>query len=198
MLACKTRVECLRQPSYRDGTLPSAYHYTMYADLSSWMQRATASLPAIKELNPLVAVTADPRNVASFTDDELAGFKNGCVILCDVDTAAAIQIAERCHRLTVPVFLATSFGFSSFFFADLGSHSALITTVKSKAGGEAETTTVQKVIEFKSLQQALSTSWRDLKPKTTMPAVYPWIGASTEMRMCAACGLVCRVRVRSA
>jgi hypothetical protein len=145
------------------------------------LQRALASLPRIRELNPLVTITAVPKSVASLTDAELSACS--VAILCDVGIAEGVAAAERCRSLRVPVFVAASFGFHAFFFVDLGpAYTAVVakvTTAKTGVGGESETRSVDEalVLQYKGYRDAvLHAAWGSLKPKTTTPAVYTWLG----------------------
>ena len=81
---------------------------------------AEAMLPNVQELNPLATITSDTRSFDGVTADE---FKEYNVIIADpthLDHASILKLNEFSRANNSQLFLASSFGFQSCAFIDLG------------------------------------------------------------------------------
>lgn len=94
-----------------------------------YLQRATASLPRVQELNPLVEAVAVEKPVAEFSDDEWRAVR--LVVLCDYSPAEQVAVADRLHALGVPVLTTSAHGFWATFFVDFGRHEYTLTHAAS-------------------------------------------------------------------
>ncbi len=135
----------------------------------------------IRELNPLVSVDCVPSSPATITDEDLSTL--ACAVLCDLQPAVALDLADRCHHLGVPVYVAESYGFSGVFFVDLGpSYKTIIIRPKPRhrekekqKEEENETEEVQLTLSYATMTDALRTGWSKLHPKTTAVEAYAWL-----------------------
>ncbi len=129
------------------------------------------------------ASTASPSSLAGPT---LSASR--AVILCDVEPASeAVRLADRCHELKVPVFVASSFGLFSFLFVDLGeNHSFTVSRPAAGAagaaggggagddGGAPAMVEETRTLSYPPMSRAIRSSWAPLKPRNTPPAVFAW------------------------
>ena len=82
---------------------------------------AEVSAATLREMNPLVKITALPGSLPPIPDvDFLRGFE--VVLITSAPFSTLLQYDAACRQLDVAFFTAASRGSTSFFFADLHSH----------------------------------------------------------------------------
>lgn len=156
-------------------TLAAVGPYTHLSRLARppCLQRAEASLPRVRDLNPLVQTTAVTKDASQLSDEELRTFS--CVVLCDAPLPTQVSVAERCHALRVPVIAATLMGFWGFFFEDVGEHSYRTEDVANTGDGEAAKPATLGSVQHKALSAAMATPWRDLSLLKVKPAAFAYM-----------------------
>ena len=84
------------------------------------LQIASASLEAIRKLNPLVRVTADLSNVSEKDADYFKQFHVVCMSTADL--LQLTRVNDICHDNNIKFFCGSVFGFYGYSFSDLGEH----------------------------------------------------------------------------
>uniref|UniRef100_A0A8B9UD68 SUMO-activating enzyme subunit 1 n=1 Tax=Anas zonorhyncha TaxID=75864 RepID=A0A8B9UD68_9AVES len=82
--------------------------------------RAEASLERAQNLNPMVAVKADPENVESKPEEFFTHFDAVCLTCCSRDVM--VRVDQICHKHGVKFFTGDVFGYHGYMFANLGEH----------------------------------------------------------------------------
>ncbi len=82
---------------------------------------AEVSAATLREMNPLVKITALPGSLPAIPDVEfLRGFE--VILITSAPFSTLLQYDATCRQLGVAFFMAASRGSTSFFFANLHSH----------------------------------------------------------------------------
>lgn len=127
--------------------------------------RAESSLKRAKELNPMVDIIADKRNIQEKSEDFFKSFDIVCT--CDQPTTIQIEVNEICHRLGVNFLSGNIFGYYGYMFSDLGTHQYMEekpikpepsegpSSEKKKKNEPSETEFEEKTSEFCTLDEAL-------------------------------------------
>ncbi|KAI6062096.1 SUMO-activating enzyme subunit 1 [Aix galericulata] len=138
--------------------------------------RAEASLERAQNLNPMVAVKADPESVESKPEEFFTHFDAVCLTCCSRDVM--VRVDQICHKHGVKFFTGDVFGYHGYMFADLGEHEFVeekTKVAKASPGVEdgpdtkkakldpSETTMVKKRVLFCPLKEALSGAGAALK-----------------------------------
>lgn len=138
--------------------------------------RAEASLERAQNLNPMVAVKADPESVESKPEEFFTHFDAVCLTCCSRDVM--LRVDQICHKHGVKFFTGDVFGYHGYMFADLGEHEFVeekTKVAKASPGVEdgpdtkkakldpSETTMVKKRVLFCPLKEALSGAGAALK-----------------------------------
>eukprot|EP00743_Colponemidia_sp_Colp-15_P005056 GILK01005444.1.p1 GENE.GILK01005444.1~~GILK01005444.1.p1 ORF type:complete len:320 (-),score=53.72 GILK01005444.1:236-1195(-) len=138
--------------------------------------RATASVTAVRALNPLVEVNTIEEDV---TQRDAAFFKQFTVI-CATDLLLEQQMAlnNKCRDAQVPFMCGNVFGYYGFMFADLLTHSYF--TEKKNADGVVEQE--QKRMNFLSLRDSFDAPWTNLKRVSKLfYAIHAFLGYSQSL-----------------
>lgn len=168
-------------------------------DLGKGLDKATAALPRIQEMNTLVSVTVQPKSVSALSDEELKSYNliihcGGCpapsaaptaeeILASSAANAAStikeqIALSDRCHALSVPVIIGALCGLWGFFASDLGPrHSYLRETYREEKDGTAVMVHKPAEMLFPALSRVvLESSFKRVWPQKKNFPFYPWAG----------------------
>eukprot|EP01133_Synstelium_polycarpum_P000154 gene154-181_t len=158
------------------------HHIVTRSDLSLFTtddslgkERGDESVIAIRDLNPLVNVTAESRSIDTIDDEFIKVFSVVC--LDSMDATVQLNLNQLCRRNNISFFLTHSFGMNSYFFSDLGSkfEHTVKRVIHARVEGDKEITPEQvfvdnKVAVFSSLNDSLSVNWTSMN--RTTPAYF--------------------------
>jgi ubiquitin-like 1-activating enzyme E1 A len=118
--------------------------------------RAEACITQLKELNPMVVMTADKSNVDNKPASFFAQFDVICLTTASADTME--RVSRICHEGGIKFFCGDTWGYFGYFFIDLGgaTHCFVEEKTKKQKTNNEETKVVQKEMTFVSLSTALN------------------------------------------
>ncbi|CAL1538558.1 unnamed protein product [Lymnaea stagnalis] len=127
--------------------------------------RAEASVPQARLLNPMVTVTSDTSDPSEKDDNFFLQFDVICVTCSP--TSLQCRLDKLCFENKIKFFSGDVFGFYGFTFADLGLHEYLHEEVKMKKPKEGEdnskqteeTISTKEKIVFTRLEDELKFDW---------------------------------------
>lgn len=121
------------------------------------VNRAEASVAAIRELNPNVAIYLSSGDPNSIPDKFFIEFNSVIATECPVDVL--IKINKICRDNSVLFYCADTWGFYGYCFLDLQRHEFTRTTLDVKIGGtgESKVSTVKDVLNYCPLGPTLLT-----------------------------------------
>jgi ubiquitin-like 1-activating enzyme E1 A len=140
-------------------------------ETSVGQNRATAAVPHLQELNPMVTVTAMPRPTSDITPALLREGRFNVVLLsgpCKIAEVARVNAA--CREAGAAFFFVDMYGFLGFGFSDLGADFAY-------RAGSADAGDEQLVsVPCCTLGEALNTPWATLQARRfgTSPIYFVW------------------------
>ncbi|KAI9317876.1 hypothetical protein BX666DRAFT_1932306 [Dichotomocladium elegans] len=134
-------------------------------DASVGMNRAEAAAPAIRALNPRVAVMVDKDAIAAKSDDYFEPFDIVCLVHQDTQTLNRVNRVRR--KLNKPFYAADAFGWYGYIFSDLVNHTYIDEKEVMVAKGSEEKVTVRTscVEPYVSLDDSLRKNWSTTRPK---------------------------------
>ncbi|CAL8465328.1 g4863 [Coccomyxa elongata] len=140
-------------------------NFLIPADADQAQSVAEVSAATLREMNPLVKITALPGSLPPIPDVEfLRGFE--VILITSAPFSTLLQYDAACRQLGVAFFMAASCGSTSFFFANLHSHEY---SPLDTPAGEVPS---KGVSAFPSLASALSQPWKTMRARYTHKLVY--------------------------
>eukprot|EP00043_Microstomoeca_roanoka_P006658 m.64767 g.64767 ORF g.64767 m.64767 type:complete len:335 (+) comp13507_c1_seq5:245-1249(+) len=142
----------------------SAQFFLRASDLGQ--PRADATVPRLQALNPKVVVSVGELSLSNLSTETLAD--TDVVIATGCSFAQAAAADEVCRATNVKFFFGNAFGFSGFFFQDLGHHEFLLE--KKSLDVDDTSTSELHTLDFASLQSVLQHTFQDTRKKAL-----PWL-----------------------
>ncbi|KAI7866459.1 hypothetical protein BDF14DRAFT_1813513 [Spinellus fusiger] len=138
------------------------------------MNRAAATAPGVKALNPRVDVVVDKDSIASKDDSYFEFFDIVCVLGAEYSVLSRINNVRR--DVGKPFYAADTFGWIGYFFCDLTQHTFVEEKKILPHGKSTQEPTIVRttcVENYVSLEESLKKDWSGMTPKALKKRVSP-------------------------
>ncbi|GAA5812811.1 hypothetical protein MFLAVUS_006270 [Mucor flavus] len=125
--------------------------------------KAEASAPSIRNLNPRVKVVVDQQNICEKSDEFFESFAVVCLVHSNYLVMDRVDKLRR--KVNKPFYASDAFGWFGYIFCDLGEHTYIY---EEKPDPKAERRKPEKTTmteSYKSFEESLCRNWSDLRPK---------------------------------
>eukprot|EP01132_Coremiostelium_polycephalum_P008510 gene8510-10462_t len=135
-------------------------------------KKSDESLSGIIDLNPLVNVKADNREIESIDTEFIKQFTVVCI--SDINLTQNVEkINEICRSCNIPFLSTYTFGYQGYYFSDLQNFNFVMkkeSDLKKKENEEEKEEFIECNEVFSSFKQSITSSWSSTNNRT--PAIY--------------------------